>query len=116
MRDFYRWGLLTACWCGFWCGIAAGFAPPLNQKPANCSDLELDAGQLATVQHRTMGIRKEERDAYFEVLKRARDSSYAAQQACARAHLAARRNELPKYRDRPIHEFPVFLILVPLRG
>ena len=111
MGDLYRFSLGAACWCGLWCGIAAGFAPPANQEPSQCSELELEAELLASVEHRTMRVRDQERDAYFEILKRARDSSYRKQQACAAKHLAARRKELPQYRDRPIQEFPVFVDL-----
>jgi len=81
------------------------------QPPAQNDRYDLDPSWLANVRNRTMGVRDEERSAYYQVLHRTTQIPYARQQQAAAKNLADRRNSLPAYRDHPDRRFPVFVDL-----
>jgi len=78
----------------------------------------LDQGILASVIDpkrgiKTLGIRPEEREAYYYVLKKVREWDYGAQKAAARRFLAQRREQSkdPHVENDPNRPFPLFVDL-----
>lgn len=94
---------------------ASGVLPMLLAKqidwhpPAQNDRLDLDPAWLRGVRDRTMGVRDEERTAYYQTLHRATQIPYLRQQKAAAKNLADRRNRLPAYRGHPDRRFPVFV-------
>ena len=87
-------------------------------KQTAVTPTELPPEILASVRHPerrlfSRGVRAEERDAYYRILKHARDVDYADQKREARRFLSARRAVLsdPRLRDVSNAEFPIFVQL-----
>jgi len=81
------------------------------QSPRQNNRFDLDLSWLANVRDRTMGVRNEERTAYYQVLHKTTQIPYHRQQRAAAKNLADRRNRLPAYREHPGRRFPVFVDL-----
>ena len=84
----------------------------LSREPTS-----LDGGEtvnpvlLKSITDNSIGIRFEERDAYFRTLELARQTPLAEQEAFARDFQEARRMGNPRYSKRKPDQFPVFVDL-----
>lgn len=88
-----------------------------EDEPAVEADSLVDPQWLQTVQHRTMGIREPERDAYYRILRVMADTPATELRRRARRTLQQRLRILrerepdnPRYQ-RPADEFPTFVDL-----
>lgn len=84
----------------------------LSREPTS-----LDGGEtvnpvlLKSITDNSIGIRFEEKDAYFRVLELARQTPLAEQEAFARNFREARRSGNPRYAKRKPEQFPMFVDL-----
>ncbi|MBM4076413.1 MAG: hypothetical protein FJ267_12330, partial [Planctomycetes bacterium] len=98
-------------------GIRTQLADRQVDQPLSQDSTSLDKGQsinpavMDAVQDNTMGIRYEERDAYFEILALAQEIPLSHQQQFADEFRELRRSEFPSYARRKPSEFPTFVDL-----
>ena len=88
-----------------------GFAEQPTVDVALGEEVVLDPGLLATVKHRTFGIRDEERVAYYSVLNQARNTSVSRQSSAARDFETTRLGRYLRQRNKSKEEFSVFVDL-----